>query len=223
MDAPPVTIKILLADDHPILREGLKAILESKPGLEVIGEAENGREAVREVARLHPDVVIMDIAMPEINGIEAVRMIRESGPDPRIIMLSMHAHTEYIFRSLQAGADGYVIKESAPAEVETAIRTVHQGRRFLSESIADEVITDYVRRREKPPEEDPLMRLSSREREVLQLIVEGRATAEIAEIAALSPKTVETYRSRLMRKLDLNNVAELVKFAIKHGLTSIDS
>ncbi len=217
-----MSITILLVDDHQILREGLRAILETQAGLEVVGEADNGREAIREAQRLRPDVIVMDIAMPEINGIEAARTLREVGQLPRIVMLSMHAHTEYIFRALQAGADGYVVKESATAEVADAIRSVHQGRRYLSASIADSVIDDYVRRRELPPDEDPLMRLSSREREVLQLIVEGRSTVEIAEVAALSPKTVETYRSRLMHKLEITNLAELVKFAIKHGLTSVD-
>jgi len=217
-----MSISILLVDDHKILREGLRAVLEAQSGLEVIGEADNGREAIREAQRLRPDVVVMDIAMPEINGIEAARTLREAGPLPRIVMLSMHAHTEYIFRALQAGADGYVVKESATGEVADAIRSVYHGRRFLSASIADSVIDDYVRRRELPVDEDPLMRLSSREREVLQLVVEGRSTAEIADRAALSPKTVETYRSRLMRKLEITNLAELVKFAIKHGLTSVD-
>jgi DNA-binding NarL/FixJ family response regulator len=217
-----MSITILLVDDHPVLREGLRAILEAQSGLEIVGEADNGREAIRECQRLRPDVVVMDIAMPEINGIDAARAMRENGPLPRIVMLSMHAHTEYIFRALQAGADGYVVKESVTAEVADAIRSVHQGRRFLSESIADSVIDDYIRRRKLPADEDPLMRLSAREREVLQLIVEGRSTAEIADKAALSPKTVETYRSRLMRKLEITNLAELVKFAIKHGLTSVE-
>jgi len=220
--AQSMSITILLVDDHPVLREGLRAILAAQTDLEVIGEASNGREAIRECRRLQPDVVVMDIAMPEINGIDAARTLREEGPQPRIVMLSMHAHTEYIFRSLQAGADGYVVKESAAAEVADAIRSAHQGRRFLSESIAEAVIDDYIRRRDLPTEEDPLMRLSSREREVLQLIVEGRSTVEIAETAALSPKTIETYRSRLMRKLEITNLAELVKFAIKHGLTTVE-
>ena len=217
-----VSITIFLVDDHPVLREGLRAILETHSGFEVIGEADNGREAIRECRRLKPDVVVMDIAMPGINGIDAARALREDGPLPKIVMLSMHAHTEYIFRSLQAGADGYIVKESATGEVADAIRSVHQGRRFLSAAIADSVIDDYIRRRELPPEDDPLMRLSSREREVLQLIVEGRSTNEIADTAALSPKTVETYRSRLMRKLEITNLADLVKFAIKHGLTTVE-
>lgn len=217
-----MAIRIVLADDHAIVRDGLRLMLDSSPGLEVVGEASNGREAVRHTARLKPDIVILDIAMPELNGIDAARQIRENSQDTAIIMLSMHAQTEYIFRSLQAGANGYLVKDSVGAEVVQAIREVHQGHRYLSKSISDQVIEDYVRRRAQPVEEDPLLRLSSREREVLQLIVEGRSTTEIAELVALSPKTVETYRSRMMRKLEINSLPDLVKFAIQHGLTTLE-
>jgi DNA-binding NarL/FixJ family response regulator len=197
-------------------------MLEAETGLEVVGEASNGRDAVRQVTSLEPDIAVLDIAMPELNGIEAARMIRETNSSTRIIMLSMHAQTEYVFRALQAGANGYVVKDAVGAEVVKAIREVHRGHRYLSRSISDRVLDDYIRRREVPVEEDPLLKLSSREREVLQLIVEGRTTAEIAEIASLSPKTVETYRSRMMRKLEITTLPDLVKFAIQHGLTSLE-
>lgn len=217
-----VAIKVLLADDHAVVRDGLRMLLEAQSGLEVVGEAGDGREAVREVARLRPDVVVMDIAMPELNGIEATRMICEAGTPPKVIILSMHFQTEYIFRALQAGAYGYLVKDSVGTEVVDAIRAVHRGSHYLSEGISESVIDDYVRQRGVAKEDDPLLLLSPREREVLQLVVEGRSTLEIAEIAALSPKTVETYRSRLMHKLEITNLPELVKFAIRYGLTSVD-
>jgi DNA-binding NarL/FixJ family response regulator len=217
-----MAITVLLADDHAVVRDGLRMVLEAQSGLEVVGEAGNGRDAVREVARLQPDVVVMDIAMPELNGIEATRMISSTGPHSKVIILSMHSDAEYVFRALQAGANGYLVKESVGSEVVDAIRSVHRGHRYLSQSISETVLEDYVRRREAPAEEDLLLKLSTREREVLQLIVEGRTTVEIAEIASLSPKTVGTYRSRLMRKLQITSVPELVKFAIKHGLTALE-
>jgi DNA-binding NarL/FixJ family response regulator len=217
-----MAIRVLLADDHAVVREGLRMVLDARPDLEVVGEAGDGREAVRLVAELEPDVVVMDIAMPELNGIEATRRILDSGSPPRVIVLSMHSQTEYVFRALQAGASGYLVKETVATEVVDAIRAVRRGRRYLSQTISEVVLDDYVHRRSGPVEEDPLLRLSSREREVLQLVVEGRSTVEIAEAANLSPKTVETYRSRMMRKLEIDSFPELVKFAIKHGLTSLD-
>ncbi|MCP4899924.1 MAG: response regulator transcription factor [bacterium] len=215
-------ISVFLADDHAIVRDGLRMVLEAQTGLEVIGETGDGRSAVREVTRLRPDVIVMDIAMPELNGIEATRMLREANVPVKILILSMHSQTEYIFRALQAGADGYLVKHSVSREVADAIRAVSRGGRYLSPGISDKVIDDYVRRRAQPAEEDLLLRLSTREREVLQLIVEGRSTLEIADIVALSPKTVETYRSRMMRKLEIGSLPELVKFAIQHGLTSLE-
>ncbi len=222
MEGGMVAIKVLLADDHTVVRDGLRMLLEAQAGIEVVGEAADGREAVHEVSRLGPDVVVMDIAMPELNGIEATRTICEGGGAPKVIVLSMHFQTEYIFRALQAGAHGYLVKDSVGAEVVDAIRAVHRGSRYLSQDISESVIDDYIRQRGASKEKDPLLLLSPREREVLQLVVEGRSTSDIAEIASLSPKTVETYRSRLMNKLEIKNVPELVKFAIRYGLTSVD-
>jgi DNA-binding NarL/FixJ family response regulator len=216
-----MSITVFLADDHSVVRGSMRVMLEVQPEIKVVGEAGNGRETVRMVSEIHPDVVLMDIAMPELNGIEATRMICESCPSAKVVVLSMHSNTEYIFRALQAGAHGYLLKDSPVTEVKAAIRTVHAGQRYLSQSISDQVIQDYVKRRETG-QDDLLMRLSSREREVLQLIVEGRSTAEIADLVCLSPKTVETYRSRLMKKLGISNLPDLVKFAIQHGLTSLD-
>jgi len=217
-----VAIRVFLADDHAVVRDGLQMLLDAQAGLEIVGQAGDGREAVHEVARLRPDVVVMDIAMPELNGIEATRKICEAEIAPKVIILSMHSQTEYIFRALQAGAYGYLVKDSVGTEVVDAIRTVHRGSHYLSECISESVIDDYIRQRGATKQNDPLLLLSPREREVLQLVVEGRSTSDIAEIAALSPKTVETYRSRLMNKLEITNLPELVKFAIRHGLTTVD-
>ncbi|MBE9508227.1 MAG: response regulator transcription factor [Chloroflexi bacterium] len=217
-----MSIKLFLADDHAVVRDGLKFLLEAQQDIEVIGDADNGRDAVRLVTQLHPDIVILDIAMPGLNGIEAAGQIREACPSTQVIMLSMHSTSEHVFRALQAGARGYLLKESAGVEVVNAIRAVLAGRRYLSQKISDQVIDDYVSRRETVGAESPLARLSSREREVLQLVVEGKSSADIAETLFLSPKTVETYRSRLMKKLGISDLPSLVKFAIQHGLTPLE-
>lgn len=217
-----MTITVFLVDDHTVVRDGLRLLLEEQGDIKVIGGAANGREAVRQVKRLCPDVVIMDIAMPELNGIEATRQIRKACPLAQIIVLSMHHTNEHIFRALQAGARGYLLKESAGIEVLNAIRTVHAGHRYLSQNISDTVIDNYIRQREISETMSPLARLSPREREVLQLVVEGKSSAEIASALSLSHKTVETYRSRLMRKLDISDLPGLVKFAIQRGVTSLE-
>jgi DNA-binding NarL/FixJ family response regulator len=195
------------------MREGLAALLAGA-GIDVIGAAEDGREALRLARELTPDVVVMDISMPDLNGIEAARQIRVRVPAVRIIMLSMHSNLEHVHQALAAGADGYVLKESAATEVVAAVRAVAAGRRYLSpavESAMAQAGGASVR--------GPLESLSSRERQVIQLVVEGKSSAEIAGIVHLSPKTVETYRSRLMKKLGVPNVTALVKFAVQHGLT----
>jgi DNA-binding NarL/FixJ family response regulator len=217
-----VSITVLLADDHAVVRDGLRVMLEAEADIEVIGDAAHGREAVQRAVQLGPDVVVMDIAMPELNGIEAAREIGNLCPSSEVVILSMHSTSEHIFRALQAGARGYLLKESAGAEVVKAVRAVHAGRRYLSERISDKVVDDYVRGRQVTEPSLPLARLSPRESEVLQLVVEGKSSAEIAEILCLSPKTVETYRSRLMSKLAIHDLPSLVKFAIQHGLTALE-
>lgn len=216
-----MSIAVLLADDHQVVCDGLSVLLNAESDIHVVGQASNGHEAVHSCHGLQPDIVVLDINMPELNGIEATRQILESHSSTGVIILSMYHTSEHIFRSLQAGARGYLLKESAGVEVVDAVRTVHAGRRYFSLKIADEVITDYIRVRQESSEKSPLSQLSSREREVLQFVVEGFSSAEIAGKLSLSTKTVETYRSRMMRKLDIRDIPSLVKFAIQHGLTSL--
>jgi DNA-binding NarL/FixJ family response regulator len=212
-------ISVFIADDHAVVRDGLRLLLEAQAGITVAGDAADGRQTVQQMMRLCPDVVIMDIAMPELNGIEATRKIREACPSTQVIILSMYATSEHIFRALQAGAKGYLLKESAGTEVVNAVRTVHSRRRYLSKKIDEMMIDSYIKQHQISEAKSPLESLSSREREVLQFVVEGKSSAEIAISLSLSPKTVETYRSRLMHKLNINNIPSLVKFAIQHGLT----
>lgn len=214
-----MTISVFLVDDHRVLRDGLRILLESQDDIRVVGEAEDGNKAVQGITRLKPDVAVMDITMPELNGIEAAQIIHETFPEIGIVILSIHSDLEHIFRALQAGAQGYLLKESAGAEVVSAVRAVYLGRRYLSPSIRDAVMEAYMQNRRI---QSPLELLSMREREVLQLTVEGNSSATIAERMGLSPKTIETYRSRLMGKLGIHDLPELVRFAIKHGITPID-
>ena len=196
------------------MREGLRALLTTATDIEVVGEVRTGREAERQVAQFNPDVVLMDIAMPDLNGIEAARVIHLKCPAVRIVMLSMHATAEYVYRAFEAGACGYLLKEMAVEEVITAVRTVHGRGRYLSPALAESVPdpgAGYAR--------GPVDSLSTRERQVLQLVVEGHTSNDIARMIHLSPKSVETYRSRLMLKLDVRDVPSLVKFALEHGLT----
>jgi len=209
-----MTIRVLLADDHRLMREGLRALLTTTTDIEVIGEVRTGREAESRVLQLDPDVVLMDIAMPDLNGIEAARLIHLKCPAVRIVMLSMHATAEYVYRAFEVGASGYLLKEAASEEVITAVRTVHEGRRYLSPALAESVpdlSSGHAR--------SPVDSLSARERQVLQLVVEGKTSSEIARMIHLSPKSVQTYRSRLMMKLSVTDVPSLVKFALEHGLT----
>ncbi len=217
-----MSISIFLADDHAVVRDGLRALLEAQPDMQVIGDAADGRDTVRQVARLCPDVVILDIAMPELNGIEAAREIAQVSPATQVIILSMHSTAEHIFQALQAGVRGYLLKESAGIEVVNAVRAVHAGQRYLSQKISDTMIGDYMRQRQAAQAKSPLARLSLRERQVLQFVAEGKSSAEIADILSLSLKTVETYRSRLMHKLGISDLPGLVRFAIQHGLTSLE-
>ncbi len=217
-----MSITLFLVDDHTMVREGLRSLLEAQADFEVLGGAANGREAVSQVSQLCPDVVIMDISMPGLNGIEATRQIRATCPATQVIILSMHATAEHAYRALQAGALGYVLKESAGVEVINAVRAVHAGQRYLNQKISNMLINDFVHPHESGEAEGLLARLSPREREIVQLVVEGKSSAEIARILYLSPATVDTYRSRLMQKLGLNDLPSLVKFAIQHGLTSLE-
>ena len=210
-----MSITVVIADDHAIVRAGLKLLLETQNDISVIGEADNGREAVKIVKKLSPRIAILDIAMPELNGIETAIRLREAAPNTRVIILSMYSTSEHIYRALQAGALGYLLKESAGSEIIKAVRCIYAGRRYLSEKIGDTARFSDLDAAGK----SPLESLSEREREVLQLVVEGKSSAEIAVSINLSPKTVETYRSRLMQKLGVHDVAGLVKFSILHGLT----
>lgn len=210
-----MTLRVLLADDHRLMREGLRALLRSVADVEVVGEVSTGREAQRLARELNPDVILMDVAMPDLNGIEAARAIHARCPSIRIAMLSMHATAEYVFRAFEAGACGYLLKEMASQEVITAVRTLQEGKRYLSPALA-QILPAIAAGRARSPVES----LSPRERQVLQLVVEGHSSSEIARMIHLSPKSVETYRSRLMAKLGVGDLASLVKFALEHGLTS---
>jgi len=214
-----VTIRVFLADDHAVVRDGVRFLLEAQPDIRVVGDAGDGRTAVRLVAQLLPDVVLMDISMPELNGIEATGQIRAACPQTQVVILSMHSTSEHIYRALQAGALGYLLKESAGAEVATAVRAVHAGRRYLSPRIIETMPEVLASLAAEPRAKSPLESLSPREREILQLVVEGQSSAAIAAELALSPKTIDTYRSRLMLKLGIGDLPALVKFAIEHRLT----
>jgi DNA-binding NarL/FixJ family response regulator len=217
-----MTITVFLADDHAVIRDGLRALLHAQEDIDVVGEAADGLEAVRQVKELRPDIVIMDVAMPELSGIDATRRIHSTCPAVHVIMLSMHDTVEHVYRALKAGARGYVLKESAGAEVIEAVRTVHKGHRYLTQKISDQLVNDYVEQRGMVGFPDPLMTLGPRELEVLRLVVAGHSSAQIAEQLALSAKTIDTYRARMMRKLGIKSVTDLIKFAVVHGLISLE-
>ena len=208
-------ITVVIADDHAVMRQGLRALLADTRDIEIIGEAATGREALARADALAPAVVVMDIAMPDLNGLDATRALREKHRDIQVVILSMHADAEYVFRAFEAGANGYLLKESAVDEIISAIRAVHAGRRYLGTGTSFEGAADGI----SGARSSPLDSLSTREREVLQLVVEGHSSAEIAGAIHLSPKTVESYRSRLMKKLGVRDFPGLIKFAIQHGLT----
>ncbi len=214
-----MAIRVLIADDHAVVADGLRFVVDAQPDMKVVACGQDGREAVRLAIDTRPDVVLIDHAMPLLNGTEATRLILERCPTTRVIILSMHSNQVHVMHALQAGAFGYVVKKSAAKEVVDAIRTVHEGRRYLSKELLDGVI-DQVLSTAGP--HDALERLSSRERQVLQLLAEGHSVAYIGTTLALSVKTVETYRARMMEKLDIHDFATLVKFAIQHGLTPLE-
>jgi len=214
-----MAIKVLIADDHGVVAEGLRFVVEAQADMEVIACIQDSREAVRRSIEMRPDVVLIDHAMPLLNGAEATHLIRERCPETRVIVLSMYSNRVHVLGALRAGATGYVVKKSAAKEVVEAIRAVYKGERYLSKELADSVIDQVV---DKTALKVPLERLSSRERQVLQMLAEGHAVAHIAVALSLSPKTVETYRGRMMEKLDIHDFATLVKFAIQHGVTSLE-
>jgi len=206
-------IRILLADDHILVRQGFKLILSEQPDMEIAGEAANGREAVEQAEKLQPDIVIMDVTMPELNGIEATRRITAVAPRSRVLALSMHKDAVYVREILRAGARGYLLKDSADADLIAAVRAVAKGEGYLSPAISDAVLTDY-----RKHVTDPLDLLTTREREVLQMIAEGKTNKEIATTLNLSVYTVEAHRGRVMEKLNLHSTGELVRFALRSGL-----
>lgn len=214
-------LRLLLADDHVVVRSGLRMLLQAREEIEIVGEAENGREAVEKVRALQPDVVLMDVQMPDMNGIEATRRIKEASPQTAVLALTMHEDDHYFFEMLHAGASGYVPKRAAPDELVNAIHTVSQGNVFLYPSLATRLVQDYLQRAEAG--DQPLVQddLTPRELEVLTLIAEGLTNAEIADRLVISVKTVDRHRENLMRKLNLHHRIDLVKYALKMGLIDL--
>ncbi len=210
-------VRILLADDHALVRAGMKSLLESTEGFEVVAEASNGREAVRLARTIGPDIALLDIAMPELNGLDAARRLAAESPGVKVLILSMHADAGYVREAMQAGTAGYVLKDASVDELELAIRAALRGERYLDPRVSKHVIEGYVRGLQA---EEPGPALTPRQREILQLIAEGRSTREIAERLHLSVKTVETHRAQLMDRLDIRDVAGLTRYAIRIGLVS---
>ena len=211
-------IRVLLADDHELVRKGLRALIERQPDLEVAGEAADGREAVELCEQMKPDVVVMDIAMPRLNGIEATGQIVKRNPATGVIMLSMHSDEGYLTRALAAGAKGYLLKDSAEADLLLAIETIAKGKPFFSPSIGAALLEDYVRQLQQRGLTDSYELLTDREKEILQLLAEGKSNKEVAALLNLSPYTVETHRTHLMQKLNLHNTAEIVLYAVRKGI-----
>jgi DNA-binding NarL/FixJ family response regulator len=217
-----MAIKVLIADDHQIVRQGLRTLLEKEPDLKVVAEAEDGRSTVRLAREFHPEVIIMDVAMPDLNGIEATRQILSEMSQVKVIALSMYADRRFVANMLQAGASGYLLKDCAFEELVRAIRAVLAQKTYLSPGVTDIVLRDYVQG-VSPQEASVFSRLSPREREVLQLMAEGKSTNNIADCLHVSVKTVETHRHQVMQKLNLRSVAELTKYAIREGLTTLET
>lgn len=215
-------ITVLLAEDHTIVRKGLFALLKDADSIDVIGEAADGREAVMKAIDLHPDVIVMDISMPLLSGLEATRQITERDPDISIIMLTMHANEEYILRTFQAGASGYLVKASAPSELVQAIHAAKDGHTYLSPSISNIIVNEYVLKAKAGELESRYDQLTVREREVLQLVAEGFTIKEISDELFLSDKTVRAHRAKLMKKLEISSIASLTHYAIRRGLVTIE-
>jgi DNA-binding NarL/FixJ family response regulator len=208
-------IRILLADDHGVVRKGLRFLLTQDPEIEIAGEAEDGREAVRLAAELQPNIVIMDIAMPQLNGLDAAQQITKANPRAAVIMLSMYSDEEFLIRALSAGAKGYLLKDSAEADVLRAVHAVAQGRTYFTPSIAHTLLEDYIRRLQQEGVQDRYDLLTDREREILQLLAEGRSNKDVATLLNLSIHTVDTHRTNFMQKLGLHNTAEIVIYAMR--------
>jgi len=213
-------IRIILADDHTVIRSGLRLLLERQPDMTVVGEAEDGRQAVQRAAELTPDVVVLDIAMPNLNGIEACRQIVSATPRTSIVVLSMHSDESYVMRALKVGARAYILKDSAEDDLIRAIRAVHQGTSFFSPAVSKLLLEDYVRQLQQRGEEDSYELLTAREREILQLLAEGKSNKDVATMLNLSPYTIETHRSHILQKLGLHTVPELILYAVRKGIIS---
>lgn len=213
-------IRIVLADDHALVRAGIRGLLEGLPAIQVVAETGDGQEALRLVQAHQPDVLLLDISMPGLNGLEVVARITKEFPDVRVLILSVHTKEEYVLQALRAGAAGYLLKEADPPELEVAIKAVARGETYLSPAVSKHVVGEYLRR--VGGESGPLEILTPRQREILQLIAEGRTTREIAALLHLSVKTVETHRAQLMERLDLHDIAGLVRYAIRMGLVTPD-
>ena len=215
-------IRLLLADDHAVVRSGLRMLLEAQPDMTIIGEAETGQEAIRRVAELSPDVVLMDIEMPGMNGIEATRRIKANAPASAVLALTMYEDDQYFFEMLRAGASGYVPKRAAPDELASAIRAVSRGEVFIHPSLAGRLVQDYLQRRDVDVQEPVAGDLTPREQEVLTLIAQGLSNNEIADQLVISAKTVDRHRENIMRKLNLHNRVDLVKYALRKGLIDLE-
>jgi two-component system response regulator NreC len=210
--------RVVLAEDHTILREGLRALLSSSAEFEIVGEAADGRVAIERVAALKPDLVLMDLSMPKMSGLDAIREIKRQLPETKVVALTVHKTEEYVSAALQAGADGYVLKDTTHSELLIALRNVLTGKRFLSPGISETVINGYLEGKKAQAPQSPWDTLTNREREILKLIAEGYKNREIADYLCISVKTVETHRTSLMRKLDLHSVSALTAYAVEKGM-----
>jgi two-component system, NarL family, response regulator NreC len=213
-------VRMVIVDDHPFLRTGLRCVLEEHPEFRVVGEAADGREGVQLVEKEKPNLAILDIGMPNLNGIEAARQIHDSFPEVAIIMLSVHSDESYVLRALKAGARAYLLKQSAEADLITAVKAVMQGKSFFSPAVSQMLLEDYMRQLRDRQAEDTYDLLTAREREILQMVAEGKSNKEIANLLHLSPYTIETHRANMMEKLSLHNVPELILYAVRKGIIS---